>query len=160
MDEGRGKYGCTACNVQEQRPHLGAVLTMDGETFTLAATVTHMMLVWYHKKLICNICTGKVGVCIRPKNTWVYIMNKFRLWRYYYKPTVTCFLISQSRCWCLNFVCDYYVDIKKKLCIIMQCVSFAALTRKIFRLQTVEDTTRIPARLCNILYTSIFIVWW
>jgi hypothetical protein len=48
MDEGRGKYGCKACSVQEQSPHLGAVLTMDGEMFGLAATVTHMMLVLYH----------------------------------------------------------------------------------------------------------------
>jgi hypothetical protein len=49
MDEGRGKYGCTTWDVQGQRPHLGAVLTMDGETLTLGATVTHGMLVWYHK---------------------------------------------------------------------------------------------------------------
>jgi hypothetical protein len=39
MGMGRGKYGCTPCNVQGQRPHLGAVLTMDGEVLTLAATV-------------------------------------------------------------------------------------------------------------------------
>jgi hypothetical protein len=44
-DEGRGKYGCTTCNVQGQRPHLGAVLTLDGEDMVLAATVTTMMLV-------------------------------------------------------------------------------------------------------------------
>jgi extradiol dioxygenase family protein len=59
LDEGRGKYGYTTCNVQGQRPHLGAVLTMDGEVFTLTATVTHMMLVLYHIRE-CAIFVGNM----------------------------------------------------------------------------------------------------
>jgi hypothetical protein len=43
LDEERGKYGCGTWDVQAQRPQLRAVLTMDGEVFTLAATLKHMM---------------------------------------------------------------------------------------------------------------------
>jgi len=46
-DEGLVKSGCTTWDVLVQRPHYTAVLTMDGEMFTLTATVTRGMLVLF-----------------------------------------------------------------------------------------------------------------
>jgi hypothetical protein len=46
LDKGRGKYGWTTWDVLGQRPHLGAVLTMDGEMLSLTAPHTNMMLVY------------------------------------------------------------------------------------------------------------------
>ena len=54
MDEGRVRYGCTIWDVQGQKPHLEAVLTMDGETLVAAITIM-MMLVCYFCLLL-NFC--------------------------------------------------------------------------------------------------------
>ena len=43
MVEGRVKYGCSTCIVQDQSPHLEAVLIVD--TFVLHALVTQVMFV-------------------------------------------------------------------------------------------------------------------
>jgi hypothetical protein len=46
MDMEKARYGWTTCSVKDQSPHLKAVLTMDGEVFTLIAQLTNMMLVY------------------------------------------------------------------------------------------------------------------
>jgi hypothetical protein len=46
------KYGWITWDVQDQRPHLRAVLTMDGVLLAITAPITNMMLVLFVLVLI------------------------------------------------------------------------------------------------------------